>query len=319
MRTTRPPTITEIETAAERIALDVVRTPLVRLNADTGDAEIWLKLESLQPIGSFKIRGAANTMRQADADALRTGVVTASAGNMAQGVAWLARQMGVPATVVVPETAPRTKRDAIERLGGRIVEAPLEAWWQAIVDHGYDGVDGFFVHPVSDPAVMAGNGTIGLEIAEALDDIDTVIVPYGGGGLSTGIATAIKARSPRTRVLASEIAAAAPLKPSLEAGERVIVEHGQTFVDGIGSARVLEEMWPIVRHLLDDAIVVSLDETAGAIKLLLERNRVVAEGAAATSVAAAISGRAGSGRIVCVVSGGNIDWTTLVDVIRTVS
>jgi len=277
----------------------------VRLQVD--GPEIWLKLENLQPIGSFKIRGAVNAIRQAPRQATSRGVVTASAGNMAQGVAWAARELGVPATIVVPEHAPQTKLDAVERLGGRIVKVPYERWWQAIVESRYDGVDGLFVHPVQDEPVMAGNGTIGLELAEQLPSADTVVVPWGGGGLFTGIASALAVRQPRTKVYAVEPATGAAVAAALAAGEPQAAEYTASFVDGAGSRTLLPAVWERARDLLAGSFTVTLDETAAAVRLLAERARVVAEGAGALSVAAALSGRVPGERIVVVVSGGNID------------
>ena len=316
MKPVAAPTIDDIRAARERIAGSAIRTPLIRLNQD--DSDIYLKLENLQPIGSFKLRGAGNAMRLAGADKLASGVYTASAGNMAQGVAWNARQMGIPCSVVVPDHAPQTKLDAIERLGGRIVKVPFDEWWQVIIDHRYPGMEGVFIHPVSDPRVMAGNGTIGLEILEDLPDVDTVLVPYGGGGLSSGIATAVRALKPDTKIYACEVETAAPLHAALGAGKPVMIDYTPTFVDGIGGKCVLEEMWPVVRELIDASVVVPIAEVASALKVLLERNHVIAEGAGATPVAAALSGKAGGGKIVCVVSGGNIDIDTLMSVIAGV-
>jgi threonine dehydratase len=306
--------IEEIEAARERIADVAVRTPLVRLQADT-DAEIWLKLETLQPIASFKIRGAANAVRRAGAEQLEAGLVTASAGNMGRGVAWLARELGLPATIAVPDHAPQTKVDAIERLGGRVLRVPYADWWRAIETSRVEGVEGFFVHPVSDPDVMAGNGTIGLEILEDLPEPGTVLVPYGGGGLVTGIASALRARSPRTRIYAVEPATAAALNGALAAGEPTDVDFAPSWVDGSGSPHVLPEMFARVRELVDGAFTASLEETAAAVRLLAERTRVVAEGAGALALAAALAGKGGSGRVVCVVSGGNIDLSTLAPIL----
>lgn len=280
------------------------------------EAEVWLKLECLQPIGSFKIRGAGNAIRQAPAAATARGVLTTSAGNMAQGVAWMARELGVPATIVVPEHAPQAKLDAIARLGGSVIRVPFERWWQAMEEGGYPGVDGLFVHPVLDDAVMAGNGTIGLELVEQLDDIDTVLVPWGGGGLTTGIASALAAVSPATRVLACEPATGAPLAASLAAGRPTPVDYTPSFVDGAGSKALLEPIWQRARPLLAGAITLSLDETADAVRLLAGRTHVIAEGAGALAVAGALSGRAGTGRIVCIVSGGNIDAHRLVAILE---
>ncbi len=226
---------------------------------------------------------------------------------MAQGVAWMARGLGVKATVVAPDHAPRAKLDAIERLDGHVLPVPFDRWWQAMEEGSYPGLDGCFVHPVRDPAVMAGNGTIGLELMEDLDGIDTVIIPWGGGGLTTGIASALAARSPATRVVACEPETGAPLAASLEAGEPVEVPYRASFVDGAGSKALLPEMWEHARPLLAGSEVVSLDKAAGAVRLLAERARVVAEGAGALPVAAALSGRVRGDRVVCIVSGGNID------------
>ncbi len=301
------PTIDEIRAARERLQGVVVRTPLIRLNADGLDAEVWIKLENLQPIGSFKLRGAANAMRLAGPDALRDGVYTASAGNMAQGVAWSARELGVPCTVVVPDHAPVTKLQAVERLGGKVVKLPFDRWWQVVVERSYPGIDGLFVHPVSDPGVMAGNGTIALELVEDLPDVDTVLVPFGGGGLSCGIAAGLAALRPEARVFGCEVETAAPLAPSLAAGSPQTVDYTASFVDGIGSRSLLPEMWPLVSTLLAGSRVVSLEQAAAAVRLLAERHRVIAEGAAGASVAAALAGVPGARKVVCIVSGGNLD------------
>jgi len=305
-----------IRVARGRIAGAVIRTPLIRLNVDDAPAEIYLKLENLQPIGSFKLRGAGNAISSASTEQLADGVWTASAGNMAQGVAWHARQKGLPCTAVVPDHAPDAKLAAITRLGGQIVKVPFDTWWQIIVTHAFEGMKGFFVHPVSDPAVMAGNGTIGLEILEDLPEVDAVVIPFGGGGLSAGIASAIRAIKPVTKLYACEVETAAPLAPSLAAGAPQTVAYTATFVDGIGSGGLLPDMWPLVSRLLDGSLAVALAEIAAAIKLLVERNRVVAEGAGATPVAAALSGQAGAGKIVCVVSGGNIDSFKLAKILK---
>jgi threonine dehydratase len=288
-----------------------LRTPLVRLEADT-DAEIYLKLENLQPIGSFKLRGAYNAIRQAERDEVAGGVVTASMGNMAQGVAWAARELGVPATIVVPEEAAPTKLAAVERLGGRVVKVPFDEWWRTMLDSRVDGIGGLFVHPVSNERVMAGNGTIGLEILEDLPDPDVVLVPWGGGGLTTGIASAVKALRPATRIEAVQPATGAPVSAALAAGgEPQEIEYTHSFVDGAGARALLPAVWQHARELIDGAHDVALDDAAAAVRLLVERARIVAEGAGALAVAVAVSGRAGAGKIVCVVSGGNIDASRL--------
>jgi threonine dehydratase len=310
MRPLEAPTLDEIRAARERLAGVTVRTPLVRLNLDT-PGEIWLKLENLQPIGSFKLRGAANAMRLAGPEKLASGAYTASAGNMAQGVAWCARQFGVPATVVVPDHAPATKIAAIERLGGRVLKVPFDRWWQVLQEHEYPGLEGLFIHPVADRAVMAGNGTVALEIVEDLPDFDAVLVPFGGGGLACGIAAALETLRPGIPVWGCEVATAAPLAASLEAGSAQPADYQPSFVDGIGGKTLLPEMWPLASRLLAGSKVVPLEEVAAAVRLLAERNRVIAEGAGATPVAAALAAAEEGKKIVCVVSGGNIDSAKL--------
>ena len=304
-------TLAAIEDARRRIAGSVLRAPLVRLNYPDAPAEVYLKLENLQPIGSFKIRGAANAMARLSDEQLRRGVLTASAGNMAQGVAWRARELGVPCTVVAPDTAPTVKLEAIKRLGGRVIQVPFERWWQTFQERAYPGVDAVFLHAFDDPDVMAGNGTIGLEILEDLPEVDAVVIPWGGGGLTCGIATAVRAMRADCRLYAAEVSTAAPLTASLAAGSAVVVDYQPSFVDGIGSKTVFPQMLARARALIDGSLVADLAEVAAAVRLLAERNRVIAEGAGACPVACALAGKAGGGKVVCVVSGGNIDLKTL--------
>jgi len=310
VRALEPPAIEEIRAARERIAGSAMRTPLVRFGVD-GPATIWLKLENLQPIGSFKLRGSGNAIATTPKEALARGVYTASAGNMAQGLAWHARRLGIPCTVVVPDNAPQTKIAAVERLGASVVRLPFADWWRVIETHHHPGIDAMFIHPVSDPAVIAGDATVGLEIFEDLPEVDTILVGYGGGALSSGIAAALRALKPGTKVYACEVSTAAPFAASLAAGHPVAVDYVPSFIDGIGGRTMLEEMWPLASKLLAGSIVVTPSETAAALRLVVERNHVVAEGAGAVPVAAALSGKAGAGTIACVVSGGNIDAAKL--------
>ena len=299
-----------IRLARQRIKDAAIRTPLIRLPFE-GPRDIWLKLETLQPVGSFKIRGARNAVAALDTASLERGILTASAGNMAVGLAWCARERNIPFTTVVPDHAPATKLAALERLGARIIPVPFDRWWRVLEERRYEAVSGTFIHPVADVAVMAGNGTIALEILEDLPDVEKVLVPFGGGGLACGIASALKAVGPGTRVVACEVETAAPLAPSLAAGSPQTVVYTPSFVDGIGSSKLLPEMWPAIRSLVEGSVVVSLEETAAAIRTLVDRIRIVAEGAGAAPVAAALSGRAGGGTMCCVVSGGNIDPSRL--------
>ena len=291
----------EIRRARERIGDDVLRTPLVPLGTDD---RVLLKLECLHPIGSFKLRGAFSAIRAASAAELASGVVTASAGNMAQGLAWAAREAGVPARVIVPADAPRAKLDRVEALGAEVVPVTHEEWWQAMVDRGREGVDGLFVAPAVEEAVMAGNGTIGLELAEDAPEFDTVIVPWGGGGLTTGIASALKALRPEVRVVTAEPETGAPLAAAFAAGEPTEIEFTPSWVDGAGGRALLPGMWERTRGLVDEAVSVPLADVAQAVRLLASRAHVVAEGAGALALAAAL---ARDDRCVCVVSGGNID------------
>ena len=303
--------LTAIQQARDVIRDSAIRTPLIRLNFREAPAEIYLKLENLQPIGSFKIRGAASAMAHLRADQLARGVVTASAGNMAQGVAWRAGELGIPCTVIAPATAPQTKIEAIERLGGRVIKVSFEEWWAAFEQRSHPGVEGTFIHAFDDPHVMAGNGTIALEILEDLEDPNAVVIPWGGGGLTCGIASALRELRPACKVFTAEVSTAAPLAASLAAGGPTEVNYQPSWVDGIGAKGVFPQMFARARHLIDGALVADLPSVAQALRLLITRNRVVAEGAGACPVACALSGQAGTGKVVCIVSGGNIDSSKL--------
>ncbi|MCZ6521621.1 MAG: threonine/serine dehydratase [Bacteroidetes bacterium] len=300
----------EIEAAAGRIKKSVFRTPLVLLESDF-PFEVYLKLETQQPIGSFKLRGAGNAIESTDPDELLLhGVYTASAGNMAQGIAWYAQKLGIECKVVVPDHAPRAKLEAIERLGASYVKVPFDRWWKILINRKYEEYDGLFIHPVSDLKVMAGNGTIGLEIMEDQPDIDTIIVPFGGGGLSCVIASAVKEINPEVKVFASEVETACPLAASIKAGKPVPVTYIPSFVDGIGSSELLPEMWPLASSLLDGSLVVSLTQIAESIRYIYKHTQTIAEGAGASSLAA-IDQLENAKKVVCVVSGGNIDKAKL--------
>jgi threonine dehydratase len=306
----------EFQAARRRIAGTALRTPLVRLYVDApAGREIYLKLETLQPIGSFKIRGALNAMRALPPAELSQGVYTASAGNMAQGLAWAARELGVPCSIVAPDHAPRTKLEAIERLGATVRLIPFADWWRAILDHTVPGERGTFIHPGADPMVMAGNGTIALEILEDLPDADAILVPYGSGGLACGIACAAHAVKPGISVYAAELEGRAPFAASLAAGKPVTIDYTASFVDGMGGKSVLDDMWPLAKSSLAGSMQATLRQVADAVKLLVERTRVVAEGAGAAPVAAALANDIGAKKLVCVISGGNIDTKKLATIL----
>lgn len=309
--------LSAIHEARRVIANTAIRTPLVRLNLFDSTAQIYLKLENLQPIGSFKIRGAANAIARLSPDRLEHGVLTASAGNMAQGVAWCARELRVPCTVIAPSSAPDAKVHAIERLGGRVIKVSFDEWWRAFEERGFSGVDGTFIHAFDDPFVMAGNGTIGLEILEDLPDVDAVVIPWGGGGLTCGIASALRQLRPSCKVFTAEVATAAPLAASVAAGVPTEIDYQPSWVDGIGAKAVFPQMFERARTLIDGALVADLDSVAAALRLLVNRNHIVAEGAGACPVACALSGNAGSGKIVCIISGGNLDATKLAHLLKS--
>jgi len=306
-----------IEEAAQHVYRAAVRTPLVKLDLPFGDGpEIYLKLESLQPIGSFKIRGAWNAVRKLTPSQMKDGVWTVSAGNAAQGVAFAARLAGVPCSVMVMDTAPQTKLRSIEKLGATIVKANYDECWQTVESHASNRMRGHFVHPFDDDDFIAGNGTAGLEILEDLPGVDAVVAALGGGGLLAGIGSVMRARKPGVRVYAAEPETAAPLDLSLRRGEASRFESWRpTFVDGAGGKSVLPSMWPLLKTLVDGSIVMPLDAIATAMRETADRVHVVAEGAAGTAIAAALSGQAGTGKIVAVVSGGNIDLSRFAELI----
>jgi threonine dehydratase len=312
------PTIADVQAARDRLG-GTLRTPLVRFETEASEPEVYLKLENLQPIGSFKLRGALNAMRALPRARLQDGVYTASAGNMAQGVAWAARDLGVRASVVVPDTAPRAKLDAIARLGAHVLQVPYEEWWRTMENHGRPAMSGTFIHPFADRDVMAGNGTIALEVLEDLPSADVILVPWGGGGLASGIAVAARELNRGCRVYACEVEGAAPLAASLAAGEPRVIENRRTFVDGIGGRSVFPEMWPLARHLMSGSLTVTVAQVADAVRRLAGRAHVVAEGAGAASLAAALAHvRAITPtpkRMVCIVSGGNIDTAVFMDIL----
>jgi threonine dehydratase len=306
----RAVSLSAVQEAARHVYGAAIRTPLVRIDLSHTEgplSELYLKLECLQPIGSFKIRGAYNLVRQLAPEVLAHGVWTVSAGNAAQGVALAAKKVGARCSVLVMDTAPDTKIAAIERLGASIVRASYDECWRAVIDHGSPRMTGHFVHPFDDDRFIAGNGTVGLEIVEDLPDVGAIVAALGGGGLLSGIAAALSELRPAAKIFAAEPETAAPLSVSLEANQPLFFDRWKaSFVDGAGGKSVLPSMWPLLQGL-DGSLVVSLADVKAAMRLVAEQLHVIAEGAAATAVAAALSGRAGRGTVVAVVSGGNID------------
>jgi threonine dehydratase len=304
-----------IEDARKHLYEAAIRTPLVRLNYE-GPAEIYLKLECLQPIGAFKIRGAYNAVRLLPEEQRKRGVWTVSAGNAAQGVALAARRAGVPCKVLMIETAPTAKMEAVRRLGGEIVKASYDDCWKALADRAHPTMNGAFVHPFEDDEFIAGNASAGLEILEDLPDVDAIVASFGGGGLSCGIAAAVKARGSKVKVFAAEPETAAPLAYSLRVGSpQTFPGWKASWVDGCGGKSVFPRMWDIAHHLLAGSIVSTLEEIRQAMQIVAQRNHVISEGAGACAVAAGLSGKCGSGKIVCVVSGGNIDLSVFAKLI----
>ena len=311
----RPVSIDDIRAARERITGVITRTPLIRLNHDVASApEIWLKLENLQPINAFKIRGAANAVAMLSDEARSKGVWTISAGNAGQGVAYAARAAGIPCTVLVIDKAPETKIERMRNLGAKLIKAPFDACWQAMDDRAYAGIEGTFIHPFDDHDFIAGNATVGLEIMEDLPDVKTVIAAIGGGGLVAGIGSAMRAIAPRVRVLGAEPETAAPGAASFAAhAPQVFESWTQSFVDGAGGKSIFPRMWERIKDTVDGSVVVTLDEVRSAMRVVASKMRVITEGAGALGVAAALKEK--EGPVVAVVSGGNIDLKKFCEII----
>ena len=316
LETVRPIELAEVQAARTRIAKTIVRTPLIRLELGPDFPDIRLKLENLQPINAYKLRGAANAVAMLSESERKRGVWTISAGNAGQGVAYAARQAGVPCTVVVIETAPESKIGRMRALGAKLIPVPYDLAWKALEERSYPGAEGTFVHPFDDHNFIAGHGTMSLEILEDAPDTKVVIASIGGGGLITGVASAIKALKPEIKIFGAEPETAAPAALSFERGSpQVFKSFKQSFVDGAGGQSMFPRMWERMKPVVDDYIVVSLDETKKAMRLMAEKARIISEGAGALPVAAALTGKAGKGPIVAIVSGGNIDMKKFCELI----
>jgi threonine dehydratase len=301
----------QVMAARENIRGVAIRTPLLKLHSELPGMNIFLKLENLQPWGSFKIRPALNALKSMDLQRLRRGVLTASSGNFGQGLAYAARRIGIPATLVVPDAAAQIKVNALIELGAKVIRLPFDEWWTVLTSRRCAGEEGVFIHPVAEAPVLAGNATIGAEILEDLPGCDAVVVPFGGGGLICGIGSVMRRLKPAVRMVVVESEAAQPAAAAIKNGRPVRVPHLQSFVDGMGSTTVLDEMWPLLRRVADQTACVSFAQIADAIRLLAARHHVIAEAAGAASLAAAIAGLAGKGNIVCIISGGNMDAAKL--------
>lgn len=313
---TRPVDWQQIEAARTRLEALGLTSPLAGCDTAPPGKTIRLKLENLQPIGSFKIRPIGNAVLTKPGAALGAGIYTASSGNSALGVAWMARRLGISATAIVPENAPESKLAKLRELGARIDVRPTEQWWRAIQAGALEDQQGLYIDAVRDPAALAGDATIGAEILADWPEVEAILIPFGGGGLACGIACAVRALKPGVKIIACELTSAHPLKAAFEAGAPVQTPHDAGFVSGVGYGSVLPEMWPLVSSLIDEVITVSLSEVAAAIRTLVERNRVVAEGAGAVPVAAALAGRYRESKVCAVVSGGNIDARMLATILE---
>jgi len=311
----KPVAMPQIEAARARLAGLSVVSPIVACDAAPAGKTVYLKLENLQAIGSFKIRPIGNAVLARMPAELSSGIYTTSTGNSALGLAWMARRLGIAATAVVPANAPNAKLEKLRRLGARIDMRPTDEWWRAIQTGALDGQQGLYIDAVRDPASLAGDATIGLEILAQSPDIEAILVPFGGGGLACGIACAVRALRPEVKIIACELWSAHPLKAAFDAGGPTETPHAPGFVSGVGFGTILPEMWPLASTLIDDVITVSLAEVAAAVKIMVEHNRVVAEGAGAVSVAAALSGRYAETRVCAVVSGGNLDSSMLAEIL----
>ena len=311
----KPVSMAQIEAARARLQGLSTLSPVVACDAAPAGKTVCLKLENLQPIGSFKIRPIGNAVLARAPAAVSSGIYTTSTGNSALGVAWMARRLGIAATAIVPVNAPEAKLEKLRRLGTHIDMRPIEEWWHAIKTGALEGQEGVYIDAVRDPASLAGDATIGLEILAQAPDVDAILIPFGGGGLACGIACAVRALKPDVKIIACELTSAHPLKAAFAAGAPTETPHAPGFVSGVGFGSVLPEMWPLVKTMIDEVITVSLAEVAAAIKIMVEHNRVVAEGAGAVSVAAALSGRYSETRVCAVVSGGNLDSSMLATIL----
>jgi threonine dehydratase len=314
-----PVSLDEIKAAKQRLGGVAALTPILRCEAAPAARQVWLKLENLQPIGSFKVRPIGNAVLSRDPEQLRQGIYTSSSGNSALGVAWMARRLGIPATAVVPDNAPEAKLAGLRRLGAEIVTLPFEKWWTVIETGSLEGMAGLYVDAVRDPAALAGDGTIGLEVHDGLGEIDALFVPFGGGGLASGIACALRALRPNVRIVVCELATAAPLQAAIAAGGPHPITAEAGFVSGVGYGTVLPEMWPLVSSLVDEVVTVTLEQVEDAIRIMALANHVIAEGAGAVSVAAALMGRHDHRRICAIVSGGNLDPALLARLVKSSS
>lgn len=311
-----PPGIGLIEAARHRLNGLSINSPLLACALAPPGKTLRLKLENLQPIGSFKIRPIANAVLAKNAASLKSGIYTTSSGNSALGVAWMARRLGIASTAVVPANAPQAKLEKLRRLGTRIETRSNEAWWRAIQTGALEEQEGVYIDAVRDPASLAGDATIGVEILEQWPDVEGILVPFGGGGLVCGIASAVRALKPDVKIIACELTSARPLSCALAAGTPVETSHEPGFVSGVGFGSVLPEMWPLARAMIDEVVTVSLAQVAAAIKLLAENNRIVAEGAGAISAAAALWAQYTPAKVCAVISGGNIDADILAAILR---
>lgn len=309
--------LADIHGAQQRLEGLALRTPLLRCEAAPVGRDVWLKLENLQPIGSFKVRPIGSAVRSRSPALLERGIYTASSGNSALGVAWIAKRIGVRATAVVPDNAPEAKLAGLRALGAKIIVLPYADWWKVIETGNHDGLDGLYVDAVRDPAALAGDGTIGLEIAEDAGDFDAVFIPLGGGGLASGIACALKVLRPSVKIVVCELQSAQPLKAAMAAGHPVTVPAAPGFVSGVGYGAILPEMWPLLSSLVDEVVTTSLDEVEAAIRAMASANRVIAEGAGAVSLAAAMYGEHRHQRVCAVISGGNLDPAKLAEIITS--
>ena len=312
----KPVDMTQINAARARIAGLSMISPLVGCDLAPPGKTIRLKLENLQPIGSFKVRPIANAVLSKNRAELSAGIYTTSSGNSALGVAWMARRLGISATAVVPANAPQVKLDRLRGLGTRIDMRANDVWWRAIETGALEDQEGVYIDAVRDPASLAGDATIGAEILAQWPDVEAILIPFGGGGLACGIACAVRAIRPGVKIIACELSSAHPLKSAFEAGAPTQTSHEAGFVSGVGFGSVLPEMWPLARSMIDDVITVSLEQVAQAIKLLAENNRIVAEGAGAIAVAAALSAKYAQARVCAVISGGNIDSDMLASILQ---
>lgn len=312
------PSLASIEQAAQRLAGIITHTPLIPLVDGPAEADIFLKPEVLQPIGSFKVRGVGNWSLALSPEDASRGLTTVSAGNTAIAVGYMARRLGVPSRSLVPTSLHRGKREKIESYGTELVEMSMTELMIYMFEERWRDEPYSYLNPWGEPSMIAGHGTIGLEVVEDLPDIDSIFVPVGGGALISGVASALRALKPSVRVYGVQAAVNSALAAAFDAGEPRWIDWHDTIVEGASTPVITHNMYPMLRDLIDDVVLVTEEDVESAMRRLALNNKLVTEGAGAAGVAAALKVPLDDrGVSVCVVSGGSVEPGVLTRVLET--